>query len=73
MKRTRINEFKYPTFKKTLESSIVLLDLKTLKKHTDELIAAVTEKVTPDNAGLLGFGQSILDQAFDAAIAVYSA
>lgn len=51
----------------------MLLDLKVLKKHTDGLIAAVTEKVTPDNAGLLGFGASILDQSFDDAIAVYDA
>jgi hypothetical protein len=50
----------------------VLLDLKVLKKHTDGLIAAVKEKVTLDNAGLLDFGAGILDQAFDDAIAVYS-
>ncbi|CAO2647794.1 Nn.00g087160.m01.CDS01 [Neocucurbitaria sp. VM-36] len=62
---------KYPAFKKTLTSPIVLIDLKVLKKHTDGLIAAVTPKVTADNAGLLGLGQSILDQAFDDAIAVY--
>ena len=49
----------------------MLIDLKVLKKHTDGLIAAVQAKVTPDNAGLLGLGQSILDQAFDDAIAVY--
>lgn len=51
----------------------MLLDLKILKKHTDDLIAALTEKVTADNAGLLGLGKSILDQSFDDAIAVYSA
>lgn len=62
----------YPAFKKTLESPIVLLDLKVLKAHTDDLINAVTVKVTPDNAGLLGFGKGIIDQAFDGAIAVYS-
>jgi hypothetical protein len=50
----------------------VLFDLKVLKKHTDGLIEAVKEKVTPDNAGLLEFGAGILDQAFDDAIAVYS-
>ncbi|KAF2796492.1 hypothetical protein K505DRAFT_237551 [Melanomma pulvis-pyrius CBS 109.77] len=62
---------KYPVFKKTLESPIVLLDLKVLKKHTDSFISAVTAKVTPDQAGLLGLGASILDQAFDDAISVY--
>lgn len=49
------------------------MDLKTLKKHTDEFIDALTAKVTAENAGLLGLGKSILDQAFDDAIAVYSA
>ncbi|KAF1843159.1 uncharacterized protein K460DRAFT_356924 [Cucurbitaria berberidis CBS 394.84] len=62
---------KYPAFKKTLLSPIVLFDLKVLKKHTHDLISALTEKVTPDNAGLLGIGATILDQAFDSAIAVY--
>lgn len=51
----------------------MLLDLKILKKHTDELIDALTTKVTEDNAGLLGLGKGILDQSFDDAIAVYSA
>jgi hypothetical protein len=50
----------------------VLLDLKILKKHTDDLIDALTEKVPADNAGLLGLGKGILDQSFDDAIAVYS-
>jgi hypothetical protein len=63
----------YPTFKKTLTAPIVLLDLKILKKHTNELIDALTAKVTADNAGLLGLGKGILDQSFDDAIAVYSA
>ncbi|KAJ4298964.1 hypothetical protein N0V90_004208 [Kalmusia sp. IMI 367209] len=62
---------KYPVFKKTLESPIVLLDLKVLKAHTDDLIAAVTEKVVPASAGLLGLGKGIIDKAFDDAIAVY--
>ncbi|KAH7061908.1 hydrophobic surface binding protein A-domain-containing protein [Paraphoma chrysanthemicola] len=64
---------KYPQFKKTLTAPIVLLDLKTLKKHTNGLIDAISAKVTPDNAGLLGLGKGILTQAFDDAIAVYSA
>ncbi|KAF2633993.1 hypothetical protein BU25DRAFT_486969 [Macroventuria anomochaeta] len=64
---------KYPQFRKTLTSPIVLLDLKILKKHTDDLIAALTLKVTADNSGLLGLGKGVLDQAFDSAIAVYSA
>jgi hypothetical protein len=63
----------YPQFKKTLTAPIVLLDLKTLKKHTNSLIGAVSAKVTPDNAGLLELGQGILNQAFDDAITVYSA
>ncbi|KAF2014356.1 hypothetical protein BU24DRAFT_410107 [Aaosphaeria arxii CBS 175.79] len=62
---------KYPLFKKTLESPIVLLDLKILKKHTDQLIDAVTKKVTEPNVGLLGLGKGIIDQAFDDAINVY--
>jgi hypothetical protein len=66
------NMIQYPVFHRTLTAPIVLLDLKILKKHTDELIAAVKEKVTPDNAGLLDFGAGILDQAFDDAIAVYN-
>jgi hypothetical protein len=49
-----------------------LKDLKTLKEHTGELIAAVKEKVTTEDAGLLDFGKGILDQAFDDAIGVYS-
>ncbi|KAH6629290.1 hydrophobic surface binding protein A-domain-containing protein [Boeremia exigua] len=64
---------KYPAFKKTFTAPIVLLDLKILKKHTDDLIAALTLKVTAENAGLLGLGKGILDQSFDDAIAVYSA
>ncbi|KAK7184033.1 hypothetical protein DPSP01_010486 [Paraphaeosphaeria sporulosa] len=62
---------KYEVFKKTLESPIVLLDLKILKAHTDDLIDAVTAKVVPASAGLLGFGKGIIDKAFDDAIAVY--
>ena len=50
----------------------MLLDLKILKKHTDGLISHLTEKVTPDNAGLLGIGATILDQAFNEAIAVFN-
>lgn len=61
----------YAEFKKTLESPIVLLDLKILKAHTDDLVAALTEKVTVANAGFLGLGQSIIDKAFDSAIVVY--
>ncbi|KAJ4398274.1 hypothetical protein N0V91_010321 [Didymella pomorum] len=64
---------KYTTFKNTLTAPIVLLDLKILKKHTDELINALSAKVTVDNVGLLGLGQGILDQSFDDAIAVYIA
>lgn len=62
---------KYPLFKKTLEAPIVLLDLKILKAHTDSLIDAVTDKVVPASAGILGLGKGIIDEAFDAAIAVY--
>ncbi|KAH8719450.1 hydrophobic surface binding protein A-domain-containing protein [Phaeosphaeriaceae sp. PMI808] len=62
---------KYPVFKKKLISPVVLLDLKILKKHTGGLIDAVSQKVTPDVGGLLVFGSSILNQAFDDAIAVY--
>lgn len=61
----------YEVFKLTLESPIVLLDLKTLKAHTDDLIDGVTAKVVPASAGLLGLGKGIIDQAFDDAIAVY--
>ncbi|XPS72935.1 hypothetical protein M3J09_005091 [Ascochyta lentis] len=67
------NDLQYPQFTKTLIAPTVLLDLKILKKHTDDLITALTPKVTADNAGLLGLGKGILDQAFDDAIAVYSA
>lgn len=67
------NKSQYAVFKKTLTAPIVLLDLKILKKHTNDLIDALTAKVTEDNAGLLGLGKTILDQAFDEAIAVYSA
>jgi len=56
-----------------LTTPVVLLDLKILKKHTRDLIAALTAKVTADNAGLLELGKGILDQSFDDAIAVYSA
>ncbi|KAF2178056.1 hypothetical protein K469DRAFT_696165 [Zopfia rhizophila CBS 207.26] len=62
---------KYPTFKKVLEAPIVLLDLKILKKHTGELITALTEKVTPSSASLLTIGSQIINKAFDDAIAVY--
>lgn len=62
----------YPVFKRTLESPIVLLDLKVLKKHTDDLITTLQGKVTPTNAGFLGLGQTVIDKAFDDAIAVYS-
>ncbi|KAH7402613.1 hydrophobic surface binding protein A-domain-containing protein [Pyrenochaeta sp. MPI-SDFR-AT-0127] len=62
---------KYPVFKKTFTAPIVLLDLKILKAHTGDLISALKEKVTPDNAGLLDLGTTILNQAFDDAIAVY--
>ncbi|KAJ4349638.1 uncharacterized protein N0V89_008255 [Didymosphaeria variabile] len=62
---------KYETFKKTLESPIVLLDLKVLKAHTDDLVDAVTQKVVPASAGLLGLGKGVIDTAFDNAIAVY--
>ena len=51
----------------------MLSDLGMLKQHTDGLITAVGVKVTPNNAGLLGLGKGVLDQAFDEAIAVYSA
>lgn len=54
-------------------SPVVLLDLKILKAHTDDLISAITAKVTPDQAGLLELGKGIISGAFDAAIAVYSA
>ncbi|KZM24131.1 hypothetical protein ST47_g4712 [Ascochyta rabiei] len=63
---------KYPRFKKTLTASIVLRDLKTLKKHTDGLIFASKPKVTADNTGFLGLGKGILDQAFDDVITIYS-
>jgi hypothetical protein len=66
------NMMQYPEFKRTLTAPIVLNDLKTLKEHTGGLVAAVKEKVTAQDAGLLDFGKGILDQAFDQAIAVYS-
>lgn len=50
----------------------MLLDLKILKAHTDDLIDAVTAKVVPASAGLLGLGKGIIDKAFDDAIAVYN-
>lgn len=56
-----------------MTAPIVLMDLKILKKHTGDLIAALKLKVTADNAGLLDLGKGILEQSFDAAIAVYSA
>ena len=49
----------------------MLLDLKVLKAHTDGFIDAVTVKVVPASAGLLGLGKGIIDQAFDKAIGVY--
>ncbi|KAF1830184.1 hypothetical protein BDW02DRAFT_592077 [Decorospora gaudefroyi] len=63
---------KYPQFKRALQAPIVLLDLKILKKHTGELITALTAKVDPQTAGLLGLGAGVINQAFDEAIAVYS-
>jgi len=66
------NMMQYPQFKRTLTAPIVLKDLKTLKEHTGGLVAAVKEKVTAQDAGLLDFGKGILDKAFDEAIAVYS-
>ncbi|KAF2678989.1 hypothetical protein K458DRAFT_394398 [Lentithecium fluviatile CBS 122367] len=62
---------KYPVFKKRLQAPIVLLDLKVLKAHTGDLIAALGEKFDEDTAGYLGLGQSVINQAFDDAIAVY--
>jgi hypothetical protein len=50
----------------------VLLQLQVLKKHTDELVGAVREKVTEENAGLLDLGKGILEGAFDDAIKVFS-
>jgi hypothetical protein len=58
-------------FRKTLEAPIVLLDLKALKAHTDDLIGALEEKVTSNWTDYLSIGQSIIDQAFDDAITVY--
>jgi hypothetical protein len=58
-------------FRKTLEAPIVLLDLKVLKAHTDDLIGALEEKVTSNWTDYLSIGQSIIDQAFDDAITVY--
>jgi hypothetical protein len=50
----------------------VLLDLKILKKHTGEFLAAVREKMTAEDAGFLDLGKDVLNGAFDEAIAVYS-
>jgi hypothetical protein len=63
---------KYPQFKQRLTAPAVLLNLKVLEKHTNELIGALTAKVTDDDKGLLGLGEGILDLTFDDAIAVYS-
>ena len=49
----------------------MLLDLKILKAHTDDLIDAVTQKVSPNSAGLIGLGKGLIDTAFDDAITVY--
>ena len=49
----------------------MLLDLKVLKAHTDDLIGALEEKVTSNWTDYLSIGQSIIDQAFDDAITVY--
>ena len=49
----------------------MLLDLKILKAHTDDLIDAVSKKVVPAGAQLLELGKGIIDTAFDQAIAVY--
>ncbi|CAI6337411.1 unnamed protein product [Periconia digitata] len=64
---------KYDVFKKTLQVPVVLLSLKTLKKHTADLVEALGEKVTPDWAAILAFGAPLLDASFDEAIAIYSA
>ncbi|KAF2438039.1 hypothetical protein P171DRAFT_491336 [Karstenula rhodostoma CBS 690.94] len=62
---------RYEVFKRTLELPIVLFDLKILKAYTDDLIDAVTAKVVPESARLLGLGNGIIDTAFDDVIAVY--
>lgn len=50
----------------------MLLSLKTLKKHTGELTDALGEKVTQEWAAFLPIGRTLLDEAFDGAIAIYS-
>ncbi|KAH8599080.1 hydrophobic surface binding protein A-domain-containing protein [Bisporella sp. PMI_857] len=62
---------KQPLFKQALIAPVVLLNLKVLKAHTGDFITALTAKVTPQLAGLLGIGATILNQAFDAAITVF--
>jgi hypothetical protein len=51
----------------------VLIDLKSLKKNTGELITTLKAKVTPSDAGLLDIGAASINTAVDAAIAVYKA
>ncbi|PVH98103.1 hypothetical protein DM02DRAFT_485062, partial [Periconia macrospinosa] len=63
---------KYAAFKKTLQTPIVLLSLKTLKKHTGELVEALEEKATAQWAAFLPLGRTLLDASFDEAIAIYS-
>lgn len=64
---------KYPAFQKTFLTPIVLNSLNQQQNGTDTLITALTAKVTPSDAGLLGLGKSILDNAFIEVVAIYNA
>lgn len=72
MRRLALIREQYPQFKKTLEAPIVLLDLKLLKKHSGDMIAALSPKVSAKWVDFLGLGKGLLDTSFDNAIAVYS-
>jgi len=48
------------------------MNLKTLKGDTNSFLAAVREKETAEDAGLLDLGKDQLNKSFDEAIAVYS-
>jgi hypothetical protein len=67
----KADDSQQPLFKKALIAPVVLLNLKVLKAHTDDFISALTTKVTSNLAGVLTIGATILDSAFDAAIAVF--
>jgi hypothetical protein len=57
---------------KMLTLAVVLLELKLLKKHTDELVSAVRKKVAEENVRFLDLDGGSLNQAFDEVIRVHN-